>query len=87
MDKKWSEKTTFEKVVTIISGVALCIWLIFEFIERKTELSYAKFVNYIAICVICICETISFWKVKRSIAYIAIGGGICMIAVLILELL
>ena len=27
MNRKWSEKNTLEKTVTIISGIALCVWL------------------------------------------------------------
>ena len=87
MNKKWNEKTTFEKVTSIISVVALCIWLIFELLERTTSLGFAKFVNYIAVCVICVCVAFSFWNVKRYISYVAIGGAICMIAVVILGLL
>ena len=85
MNKKWNEKSSLEKTVTIISGISLCIWLLFEFLENKTSLPYAKSVNYIAILVICVCEAISFWKVKRALSYVAIVGAIFMIAVLILE--
>lgn len=85
MNKKWNEKTTLEKTVTIISGIALCIWLLFEFLENKTSLQYANTVSCIAIFVICVCEAISFWKVKRALSYVGIGGAILMIAVLVLE--
>ena len=85
MNKKWNEKNTLEKTVTIISGIALCVWLLFEVLERKSTLEYANIVNYIAIFVICVCEAISFWKVKRSLSYVAIGGAILMIAVMVLQ--
>ena len=85
MNRKWNEKNTLEKTVTIISGIVLCVWLLFEFLERKSTLKYANTVNYIAIFVICVCEAISFWKVKRALSYVAIGGAICMIAVMVLE--
>ena len=84
MDRKWNEKNTLEKTVTIISGIALCVWLLFEVLERKTSLQYADTVNYIAILVICVCEAISFWKVKRVLSYVAIGGAVCMIAAAVL---
>lgn len=87
MNRKWNEKSTFEKVSTVVSAIALCVWLLFEVLERKTSLGFAKYVNYIAICVICICEAISFWKVKRSLAYVAIGGIILMIAIMVLEVM
>jgi hypothetical protein len=73
MNRKWKEKNTLEKIVTIISGIALCVWLLFEFLERKTTLKYADTVNYIAIFVICVCEAISFWKVNRALSYVAIA--------------
>ena len=85
--KKWNEKTTFEKVLDIISGIALVIWLIFEIIQRTNTFKYADMVNYIAIFVICVCEAFSFWKVKRPLSYIAIAGAICMAAVIVLSLL
>ena len=85
MNRKWNDKNTLEKTVTIISGIALCVWLLFEFLESKTSLQYANIVNYIAIFVICVCETISFWKVKRALSYVDIGGAILMIAVMVLE--
>lgn len=85
MNRKWNEKNTLEKTVTIISGIALCVWLLFEVLARKSTLKYANTVNYIAIFVICVCEAISFWKVKRALSYVAIGGAILMIAVMVLE--
>ena len=87
MNKKWKEKTILEKVASIVSGVALCVWLVFGVLERTTSLQFAKYVNCAAVCVICVCEAISFWKVKRCISYISIGGTIFMIAILILEML
>ena len=86
MDKKWNEKTKTEKIATIISIAAFCVWMLFEYLESTTSLGFANFVNYIAICVICVCEAISFWKVKRGLSYVAIGGAILLIAVIILEL-
>ena len=85
MNRKWNKKNTLEKTVTIISGIALCAWLLFEFLGSKTSLQYANTVNYIAIFVICVCEAISFWKVKRALSYVAIGGAILMIAIMVLQ--
>ena len=87
MNKKWKEKTTFEKAISIISTIALCVWLLFEVLEKRSSLQYAKFINYIASSILCICGAISFWKVKRSVSYVAIGGTVCMLAALILEIL
>lgn len=85
MNRKWNEKNTLEKTVTIISGIALCVWLLFEVLERKALFQYANIVNYIAIFVICVCEAISFRKVKRALSYVAIGGAILIIAIMVLE--
>ena len=87
MNKKWNEKTTFEKALDIISGIALFIWLLFEYLERSKNLEYANFVNYAAVSVICICSAISYWNVKRSLSYVAIFGVICMIAVIVMEIM
>ena len=80
----WNEKTTLEKVATIISGIALCIWLVFEYLESKNAVPYAEIATYVSIVVICICEAISFWRVKRAFSYIAIGGAVLLTAVLVL---
>ena len=85
MNRKWNEKNTLEKTVTVISAIALCVWLLFEFLEGKTSFKYAEIVNYIAIFVICVCEAISFWKVKRSLSYVAIGGAVFMVAIMVLQ--
>ena len=84
MNRKWNEKTTLEKTMDIISGIALCVWLIFEALERKS-IAYASMGAYISIIVICICEAISFWNVKRALSYVAIAGSVLLIATIVLE--
>ena len=85
MKKDQSEKTIMSKVTTIISAIALCVWLLFEVLERTISLSYANYVIYVAIGVISISEAVSFWNVKRVVSYIGIGGLLCTIALIILE--
>ena len=87
MNKKWKDKSTLEKVLDIISGVALCVWLIFEMVERTNKVEYARFVNYIAICVVCVCQAFSYWNIKRAFSYVAIAGTVCLIAVMVLEIM
>ena len=82
MNRKWNEKNTLEKTVTIISGIALCVWLILGYIENKAP--YAETISYIALCVVCVCEAVAFWNTKRVISYIAIGGMILMLTALVL---
>ena len=81
MNRKWNEKTTVEKVAEIIASIALVIWLVFEFLEMKNTVPYAELVSYIAITVVCICEAISHWNVKRSLSYVAIAGAVLLVAV------
>lgn len=80
----WNEKTTLEKIATVISGIALLAWLVFGFLERRNAVPYAEIAGYIAVNVLCICEAICYWRVKRVFSYIAIAGVICMVTVLIL---
>lgn len=86
--KKWIEKTKFEKILEIISLIAFCIWILFEILGRTVSFEYADLISCISVCLICVCQTISFWNVKRVISYIGIAGGtICIVAVLLLEML
>ena len=87
MNKKWSEKTTFEKVLDVISGVALCVWLIFEMLERKNLVKFADIFSSFAITIVCICLAISYWNVKRIFSYVAIGGSVLLVITIILNIL
>ena len=80
--KKWSEKSTPEKVMDIISGVAFCVWVVLTYIVNK--MPYSELAGCIALCVICVCEAASFWNTKRVISYVAIGGMALMLIALIL---
>ena len=83
MNKKWNEKTTLEKTMDIIAFIAVCVWLVFEILERKS-VSYADTGASISIVVVCICEAFSFWNVKRSLSYVAIAGAVLLLTTLIL---
>ena len=87
MNRKWSEKSTVEKVAEVISWIALIIWIAFEALERKTSANWAALGSCIAIWVVCVAEAVSFWKVKRAFSYIAIGGAVLLAAVAILLML
>ncbi len=80
--KKWNEKNTLEKVMDIISGVAFCVWLVLGYVENK--MPYAELASYIALCVVCVCEAVSFWNTKRVLSYVAIGGIVLMLTTLVL---
>ena len=84
MNQKWSEKTTFQKVMDIIAGIAFLVYLIFEFLERAGKVQSADVVGSIAIIVVCVCEAFSYWNTKRVFSYIAIAGAVLLTAVLVL---
>ena len=85
MNKKWNEKTTLEKVSDIISCIALCVWFIFERLEKTNKVQYASTATCIAMSIVCVCQAVSFWNVKRIFSYVAIAGAVCLATVMILE--
>ena len=82
MNHKWRDKTILEKTTTIISCVAFCVWFVFELLKNKMQ--YAELSGCIALCVACLCEAVSFWRVKRSLSYVAIAGIVVMLTVVVL---
>ena len=84
MNEKWSEKTTFQKIMDIIAGIAFLVYLIFEALERANKVQSANLISCIAIVVVCICEAFSYWNTKRIFSYVAIAGAILLIGVLVL---
>ena len=84
MNQKWSEKTTLQKVMDIMSGIAFCVYLIFQVLERTNKVASADLITCIAICVVCVCEAVSYWNRKRVFSYVAIAGAILLAVVLAL---
>ena len=84
MNEKWSEKTTFQKVMDIIAGIAFLVYVIFQALERAGKVESADLITCIAIGVVCICEAFSYWNTKRIFSYVAIAGAICLIGVVLL---
>lgn len=80
--KKWNEKNTFEKTVDIIAGITFLVWVVLTYVE--SNLPYGETISYIALCITCVCEAITYWNVKRVISYVAIGGVVLMLAAMIL---
>ena len=87
MNEKWSEKTTFQKVMDIIAGIAFGVWIIFEALERTNKVESADLITCIAIGIVCICEAFSYWNQKRIFSYVAIAGTVCLIAVIVLQIM
>ena len=84
MDRKWSEKTTLEKVMDILAGIGLCVWIVFEILSEKTSLAFADTASSIAIALVCVFEAVSYWNVKRVFSYVAIAGAVCLAATMVL---
>ena len=84
MNDKWSEKTTFQKVMDIIAGIAFLVYVIFQALERAGKVKSADLITCIAIAVVCVCEAFSYWNTKRTFSYIAIAGAVFLATVLAL---
>ena len=84
MNQKWSEKTTFQKVMDIISGIAFLVYLIFQALERAGKVKSADLITCIAIGIVCICEAFSYWNTKRTFSYVAIAGAAILTVVIVL---
>ena len=84
MNQKWSEKTTLQKVMGVISGIAFLVYIIIETLARTGKVKSADLITCIAIDVFCICEAVSYWNTKRVFSYVAIAGAVCLIGVLVL---
>ena len=84
MNQKWSEKTTLQKVMDIIAGIAFLVYVIFQALERAGKVESADLITCIAIGVVCICEAFSYWNTKRIFSYVAIAGAVFLTVVIVL---
>ena len=84
MNEKWSEKTTFQKVMDIIAGIAFLVYVIFQALERANKVKSADLITGIAIVVVCVCEAFSYWNKKRIFSYVAIAGAVFLTVVIVL---
>ncbi len=74
--------TITQKIATIISGLAVAVWLI---PKVKPDLLPVD-PTYPAIAVFTVCEAVVCWNTKRKWSYILIAGAVISLACLILEL-
>ena len=84
MNQKWSEITTLQKVMGVISGIALLVYVIIETLARTGKVKSADLITCIAIDVFCICEAFSYWNTKRVFSYVAIAGAVLLTTAIIL---
>lgn len=79
----WKNMPLSHKIATIISGIAVVVWLINKV---KADL-FPVDPTYPAIAVFTICEAVVYWKEKRKWACLLIAGAVVSIAFFILELM
>ena len=80
---KWKDMPLAHKIATVISGLALLVWLIPR--VRPNLLPFDP--TYPAIAVFTVCEAVTYWKTKRVLAWIMIGAAVISITCYILELM
>ena len=79
----WKNMPLVHKIATVIAGLAAVVWLI-----AKVQPNLFPFdPTYPAIAVFTICEAVTYWKAKRTWAWLLIAGAVISIACCILELM
>ena len=79
----WKNMPLSHKVATVISGIAVLVWLI---PHLKPDLLPVD-PTYPAIAVFTVCEAVIYWKEKRKWAYLLIAAAIIFFGCFALELL
>jgi glucose-6-phosphate-specific signal transduction histidine kinase len=79
---KWKNMPISHKIATIISCLAVVVWLIQNV---KNDL-FPIDLTYPAIAVFTVCEAVIYWKQKRTWSYLLIAGAVVSMAFFILEL-
>ena len=79
---KWKSMPLSHKIATIISGLAVAVWLIYKV---KPTL-FAVDPTCPAIAVFTLCEAVVYWKEKRKWAYLLIAAAVICMASFALEL-
>ena len=79
----WKDMPLAHKIATIISGLALVVWLIPR--VRPNLLPFDP--TYPAVAVFTLCEAVVYWKEKRTWACLLIAGAVISLACCLLELM
>ena len=79
----WKNMPRSHKIATIISGLAVVVWLIC----RVNPTLFPFDPTYPAIAVVTVCEAVVYWKQKRKWACLLIAGAVISLACFILELM
>ena len=78
----WKDMTITQKIATVISGLAVAVWLI---AEVKPDLLPVD-PTIPAIAVFTVCEAVTCWNTKRKWSYLLIAGTVIFLASFIMEL-
>ena len=78
----WKNMSLSQKIATIISGLAVVVWLI---CQVKPDL-FPVDPTTPAVAVFTICEAVVCWKDKRKWAYLLIAASVISLACFVLEL-
>ena len=78
----WKNMSLTQKIATIISGIAVVVWLIHKVKPDLLPINP----TYPAIAVVTLCEAVAYWKQNRKWAYLLIAGAVISMAFSILEL-
>ena len=71
------------KIATVIAGLAVAVWLV-----AKVQPNLLPFdPTYPAIAVFTVCEAVTYWKTKRTLACLLIAGAVISIGCCFLELI
>ena len=73
----------YHKIASVIAGLAVVVWLIPA--VQPNLLPFDP--TYPAIAVFTICEAVTYWKTKRTWAWLLIAGAAISIACCISELM
>ena len=78
----WKNMSLTQKIATIISGIAVVVWLIHKVKPDLLPINP----TYPAIAVVTLCEAVVYWNTQRKWSYLLIAGAIISLAFSILEL-
>ena len=79
----WKKKPLYHKIATIISILAVVVWLIYRV---KSDL-FPFDPTCPAIAVFTVCEAVVYWKDRRVWSYLLLGAAVISVACFILELM
>ena len=82
MNLNWKNMPPSHKIATVISWIAVVVWLI---PTLKPDLLPVD-LTYPAIAVFTLCEAVVYWSTKRKWAYLLIAGALISLACSCLEL-